>query len=583
MVKVTNPLNDTQFDRLTKSIDWSNKMLTKPRENRLAAIRQYVGYHYMKDGSEKRVIVPFLKMAIDIHVRLLAARSPRALFSTMQQDLKWTAANLELAVNQIPPEIKFEVTLKQLVLEALFGVSVAKVGLHTVGNILGHEYGAPFVDVIPLDDLVIDMAARHIDLIQYMGNDYWLNYEDVMESETFKGKGREELAPDDFTVQGEAGEKRAESISVIETAELFKKKVWLRDVWIPSEKLMVTYSVKDKHKLRVVEWEGPERGPYPILSFGSVPGNLLPIPPVSAWRDLHELKNALYRKLGDQADAQKTVQGFPGGEDDAVLAFKGCSDGGGISFPASQAPIQLKAGGIDQSTLAFFEECKNLGSYYAGNLDALGGLSPQSKTLGQDKLISEASGAQIREMAASVVKFAQEIFTHLAWYEWHDPVRRRNLKKAIPGTDLEIVVPWDQKSRRGNFDLYDMEIDVFSLQDDSPNAKWMRLLSLLKEVIFPLEGAIQQAGGTLDVKALAEMGAKWQDIPELSEIVKFIDQPEMAGSNKSVASMQNTVRQTERINRPGVTEQGRSAALQKVLLGGRPQKDEMAQIGQPTG
>ena len=583
MVKMTNPLNDTQFQRLTDSIDWSNKMLATPRKNRLEAIRQYVGYHYMKDGSEKRVIIPFLKMAIDIHVRLLAARSPRALFSTMQQDLKWTAANLELAVNQIPPEIKFEITLKQLVLEALFGVGVAKVGLHTVGNILGHEYGAPFVDVIPLDDLVIDMAAKHIDHVQYMGNDYWLNYEDVMESETFKGKGRSELKSDDFTVQGEAGEKRAESISVTETAELFKEKVWLRDVWIPSEKLMVTYSVKDKYKLRVIEWEGPERGPYPVLGFGSVPGNLLPIAPVSAWRDLHELKNALYRKLADQADAQKTVLGFGGGEDEAVRAFQVCSDGGGITYPASHIPAQLKAGGIDQSTLAFFEECKNLGSYYAGNLDALGGLSPQSKTLGQDKLISEASGAQIREEAANVVKFTQEIFTHLAWYEWHDPVRRRNLKKSIPGTDLEIIVPWDQRSRRGNFDLYDMKIDIFSSLDDSPNAKWMRLLAYLKEVVFPLEGAVQQAGGTLDVKTLIEMGAKWQDLPEVSEIVKFIDQPETNSSNKSIASMQNITRQTERINRPGVSEQGRSAALQKVLLGGRPQKDEMAQIGQPTG
>ena len=582
MAKMTNPLNDTQFDRLTKSIDWSNKMLGTPRKNRLEAIRQYVGYHYMKDGSARRVIVPFLKMAIDIHVRLLAARSPRALFSTMQQDLKWTAANLELAVNQIPPEIKFEITLKQLVLEALFGVSVAKVGLHTVGEILGHEYGAPFVDVIPLDDLVIDMAAKHIDHVQYMGNDYWLNYEDVMESNEFKGGGRKELKPDDFTIQSEDGEKKAESISITETAELFKEKVWLRDVWIPSEKLMVTYSVKDKYRLKIVEWEGPERGPYPVLSFGSVPGNLLPIAPVSAWRDLHELKNALYRKLADQADAQKTVLGFPGGDDDAVRDFQVCADGGGIYYPASQAPAQLKAGGIDQSTLAFFEECKNLGSYYAGNLDALGGLSPQSKTLGQDKLISEASGAQIREMASNVVKFTQEVFMHLAWYEWHDPVRRRNLKKSIPGTDLEIIVPWDQKSRRGRFDLFDMEIDIFSSLDDSPNAKWMRLLAYLKEVVFPLEGAVQQAGGTLDVKTLIEMGAKWQDLPEVSEIVKFIDQPEMASKNKSVASMQNITRQTERINRPGVTEQGRSAALQKVLLGGRPQRDEMAQIGQPT-
>ena len=178
MPALMNPLNSTQFDRLKKSIDWSKRQLEFPRKNRRRAIRQFIGYHHVEDGSPRRVIVPFLKMIIDIHVRLLAARAPRALFSTKYHDLRWTAASLELAVNEIPREIDLEATLRRLVLEALFSVVVAKCGLHTVSNVLGYEYGASFVDVVTMDDLVIDMAASHEDQLQYIGNDYWLNYEE---------------------------------------------------------------------------------------------------------------------------------------------------------------------------------------------------------------------------------------------------------------------------------------------------------------------------------------------------------------------------------------------------------------------
>lgn len=578
MVTKINPLNETQFERLTKSIDWSDRMLEKPKKERIMGIKQFIGYHHSEGGAEKRIITPLLKMAVDIHVRLLAARSPRALFSTKHRELKWTAANLELAVNQIPDEINFEVTLRRLVIEALFSIGVAKCGLYTVGNILGHEYGAPFVDVVTLDELIIDMAAKHLDLVQYIGNTYWMDFEDVMEEESFNNK--DDLASDDFTVIGEAGEDVAQGITVGETAELFKKKIQLCDVWLPSDNLMVTYAVTTKRRLKTIEWEGPERGPYSVLGFGDVCGNLLPIAPVSGWRDLHELGNALYRKLGDQADSQKTALGFQG-DDEGAEAFKVAKDGDGIKYTSSP-PIKMTAGGIDPTTLAFFEECKSLFSYFGGNLDALGGLSPQSKTLGQDRLISEASSAQIREMAAHVVKFTTEIFRNLAYYEWHDPVRRRNLRKSIPGTDLEIIVPWNKESRRGKFVLYDLEIDVFSLQDNSPSAKLQRLMSMLKEIVFPLMPAIEQAGGILDVQALLEVAAKWQDIDELKDIVRFVEQPEMMSSSNSQASMQSTTRQVERINRPGATEAGKSQALQQVLLGGRPQGDEVAQIGRPT-
>jgi hypothetical protein len=297
---------------------------------------------------------------------------------------------------------------------------------------------------------------------------------------------------------------------------------------------------------------------------------------------LHELANALFRKLGDQADAQKTVAGFPGGNDEGVKAFQNAKDVDGITWNGPE-PKELKVGGADQTTLAIYLQCRDLYSYFAGNLDSLGGLSPQAETLGQDKLISEASSAQLRDMASRVVDFSKEIFRSLAYYEWHDPVRRRQLRKPIPGTELSIVVPWDRSSRQGKFGIYDLDIDVYSLQDDSPSIKLQKLGVIMQQYVGPMMPAIQEAGGTLDVQRLFAMLAKYSDFPELRELIVFADQPVERQGGQKPGMPANTTRTYERVNRPGATDRGKSQILQQALLGGRPQESEVAALGRRTG
>jgi len=579
-MKQTNPLNEKQFNRLTSSIEWSERCMDFPRRKRVESVRQFVGYHYFTGGAEKRVITPFLKMAVNIYVRALAARAPRVLFTARKPEYSPVAANLTSAVNEIPKEINLEGTLCRVVTEALFSMGIVRVGLHSVGKILGHEYGASFVDVVTLDDYFVDMSAKHSDNIQYCGNGYWLDYEEVMESGKFKKNKINGLRPDEYTSQGEYGQQRAESVSVDESPTTFKDRVWLRDVWLPDERLLVTYAVKNKRLLNVIDWEGPERGPYSTLGFDDVPGNLLPLAPVSVWREIHELANSLFRKLGNQADSEKTVLGFTGGDEEGVKNFQRASDGDGILY-GSQPPQKLTAGGVNSTTLAFYMQCRDLFSYFGGNLDSLGGLAPQSETLGQDKLISEASSAQLRQMSAKVVNFTKDVFTALAYYEWNDPVKTRTLKRQIPGTDLAIYVPWNRREKKGSFDDYILSIDVYSMQDDSPGTKMQKLMMLMQNFVMPMMPAIEQAGGILDVQKLLGLAAKYSDFEELGEIVQFQDQ--ITQTNTGPAGMPpNTTRTYERVNRPGATDRGKSQILQQALLGGRPQEDEAASLGRQS-
>jgi hypothetical protein len=344
-------------------------------------------------------------------------------------------------------------------------------------------------------------------------------------------------------------------------------------VFLPDEKLLITYDIASEKVLRTVEWTGPSRGPYVKLKFTDVPGALLPLPPVSIWKDIHNLSNSLFRKLAEQADGQKSVIAFDNSDKDGQSAFGGAADGQAIGYQGKD-PRLLATPGVDQKTLAFFLQTQDLGSHYAGNLDSLGGLGAQTDTVGQDKLIGEAAGAQLRDMAQKTIASAKEIFTALAFYEWSDPVASRLLEKPVPGMDgMTIPVILGPKDKKGSFDDISLDIDVYSLQDDSPSLRLQKLGQVMQMFIMPLSPVIEQAGGTINAQKILEAVARYTDLPEVKDLVTFSDvgSPESAveGSGRGGGGKPaNTTRTYERVSGGGPTRQGASASLQQALVGG---------------
>lgn len=573
------------FKRLRAAVDWSIRELEIPRKQRVDAIRQYVGAHYAQGGTDLRVPTNMIELAVTTYVRHLAARAPRVKIRTSVDHLRPQAKNLELALNQLPDEIDLGSTMRRAVVEAIFGMGVVKVGIATSGvSVLGVDVGEPFVDLVSLDDYFLDMSAKNRHSIQFEGNDYWLPLD--VAREMFEGKGgRNSIEPDDHTIIGDQGHERAEGVSVSEGADLYRDKVWLRDVWLPHTNELVTYGVKNLKLFRVTPWDGPEGGPYHILSFSDVPGNLLPLPPASLWLDLHELANSVFRKLARQADSKKTVAAFAGGNEESVEALKTARDGEGIRY-SGQKPEPITVGGVDPQTLAFFIQTRDLFSYFAGNLDALGGLSPMTETVGQDQMLTEAASARVEQMRTSTLKFAKGIFQALGWYEWTDPVRQRMLEKPIDGTDIVLRVPWSQETREGDFLDYNFDIDVYSMQEDSPSLRLQKVGQALERFVFPLLPVIQQQGGVLDVQELLRIVAELGNVDELRNIVRFGEpipgDPQQGGSEQPSFKPTTTTRRYERVNRPGATRAGKDDAMSRLLMGGGVQASEAAAIGRPS-
>ena len=566
------------FENLRTAVEWSISQFETPRKKRVEAIRQYVGNHYADGGTDKVVPTNFLELAVTIYMQQLAARAPRALVTAKVPSLRAFAYSTEIAINQIPDEIGLGDTLRRAVVEALFSLAVVKVGICSSGVcILGHDSGKPFADLISIDNYFCDMSAKTRAGIQFEGDDYWVPVETAR---ALYDGAPSEVEPDKHTVTGDNGEERAESVTTDEGADLYEEKVWLRDVWIPSKHQLLTYGVKSKKLFRVIDWDGPEGGPYKLLGFSDVPGNLLPLPPVSLWRDLHELGNALFRKLGRQADAKKTVAAFQGGNNEDVEALKKAADGEGIRYNG-QKPEPITVGGIDAPTLALYLQTRDLFSYFAGNLDTMGGLAPMTETVGQDKLLNEASSARVNFMRGRTMDFARSIFNALAWYEWTDPVRKRTVDKPVKGTDITIRSQWSEESREGDWLDYNFDIDAFSMQSDTPDTKLQKIGMALERFAFPVLPMLQEQGGMIDFKELMVLIARLSNLPELADIVKFGEpmqsQPEH-GNGIPAMKPANTTRTYERVNRPGATRHGKDDVMSRVLMGSKVQPSEGAAL-----
>jgi hypothetical protein len=570
------------FSRLLTAVESSIRKMKTPRDKRVEAIKQFVGFHYSDDGSPNVVPTNLLELAVTIYVRRLASRAPRALITSSVRSLRAMARNMALALNQIPGEIGLDGTLRKAVIEAIFSpLAVVKIGLADSDHvILDQRYGEPFVDLVTLDDYFVDMTAKNFETIQFEGNDYWLPLDVARDM-----KGDDKLQADEYSVTGDQGETRAESISQDESLDLYADKVWVRDVWIPDTRQLVTYGVKTKEEFAVVDWEGQIAGPYHKLWFSDVPGNLLALPPVAIMRDLHELANSLFRKLANQAEAKKNVAAFAGDAGDDVKALQTASDGDGISYHG-QKPENITVGGIDAPTLAFFLQTRDLFSYFSGNLDSLGGLSPVADTLGQDTMLSEAASARLEFMSDRTIDFARGVYRSLAWYLWTDPVRKRTLEKPVDGTDITIRTVWSPETRDGDFLDYNFDIDIYSMQSDTPSVKLQKIGQVLERYIYPVLPLLQQQGGQIDFRALLDLIGSLANIPELSELVTFGEPPEeqAAAGNPSPTTMPaHTTRTYERVNRPGATRSGKDDVMSRVLMGAGVQGSEMAAMGRRTG
>lgn len=561
--------------RLRASMDRSREKLGAFRKKAMSKYEQLVGRHYSDNGSKRRVPVNLLALYVSIFHRQLAGGRPQCLASTNVPDYKPYAADFEIRMNDRIEEMNLEYTVKAAVLQGLFTLAPVKCGW----TMDGEGNGESFADCIDLDDWVHDMQSRKWYGIQYEGDRYSMNFSDFQDSPLFDNK--KHLRPTDDTQNNEDGSPRAKTISGNDDnyEDRFEPIIDLWDLWIPSKRMVVTIPAEGGiEPLRVVEWNGPDHGPYHKLMYGDVPGQTMPLAPTCNLMDQHDLTNVLLSKLGNQAVRQKTI-GIFSGADKSEQRINATKDGEWARVDNPQGVKEAKFGGPDTSTQATFLLIKDLFNWNAGNMEALAGLSPQSRTLGQDEMLKMSASQQLSEMYDRTTTFTQGLMQSIGEYEWNNP-RQTTIYKKVPGYQSGVHILWSPETRQGSYRDYSVKMQPYSLMHTTPQMKLQAIMSVLADVCAPFANQLMAQGRMIDFDKVFAQISRLGNLPEVEDILTSVDEQsmmQMVGGDAGGMSP-ITQRNYNRTNTPSTSRSGKDNVMMRALIGQASQQSETDQL-----
>jgi hypothetical protein len=250
----------------------------------------------------------------------------------------------------------------------------------------------------------------------------------------------------------------------------------------------------------------------------------MPLPPVFSILDLDDLLNRLFRKIGRQAERQKTITVIQGNSSDGKHIVE-ASDGDTIKTNNPEAAKEIRFGGPDQINMAFMTQCRQYTSLMAGNLDTMAGLSPLADTVGQERILVEGSNVRIKYMEDRFYAFTKRVVRDLALYLWEDDFIEIPFVKRVPGTDIEIPCMWNEESRKGYFFDYNFEIEPFSMQPQGPGQIVQAVDSIVFNTIMPLLPVLADQGVTINFEGLLRLKAEALGLKELDQFVSFSGPP----------------------------------------------------------
>lgn len=579
-----------EWSRLRSAITSSRRQLEGFRKERFRFISEYVGKRYSYYGARDKVPTNMVAMLVSIHRRLLASGLPRVMCSSDYGETKAQAYDLQIGLNILLEEMDFDLEQQDCIVDALFSVGIMKIGESPYGmlDMEGENVpvGEPFACVVDLDDFVIDMSARSFRKCGFIGDRVRVAKDDLIASGRFAGHEDRMVAMDN-RYYDETGQELVERIDTgsdymhegardhTEYWEIFRPEFQDVVVFLCDDQGLPT-SAPVEHR----DWDGPPSyhgsvGPYHPLGFDPVPNNPLPVSPVALVFDLHDLSNVMYRKISRQGLRQKTVTGVRTGKSDDGNNIISANDGEMIRLDDPRNVNEVNLGGFDQNNMLLFANTKQLFSYYSGNLDVMGGLSPQADTLGQEQILQGSSSRKLSDMQETVVTWTKGCTRAVAWWYWNNPIIETTGTKSIPGTDVTLPFTHGPENRIGEIERFLIDIEPYSMVHRTPQGKLQDLFGIYERVVLPMLPMLGDFGVGFDFKQFLELIAQYSDLPELRDIMMMLPREVTpaavgqggAGTGHRPQSSPTTRRTYERINRSAGSMKSPEEQMMGKLMG----------------
>lgn len=565
-----------QFGRLIRTVERMRDLGEPYRAGRLEKLKSIVGGSAQNPRAiQERAPVPLLGLAMGIVTRHLVQNNPRCLATTEVRDLRPEAKDLSKAIDDESKRMELGKVLRRAVSESYVGCGYVKVSRD-------HDRDELFVESVDGGDVFQSMTEQGtpFNQVSMVGDIYRMP---LREAKATKGWKTDQLKPDTLTSRDERG--RASSRSLVSNSfgpdDEFEDHVTLADIYVRhvGEKgQMITVgwnkdSSRDK-PVYMEEWDGPKCGPYVRCELGlSVPGQPLPLAPATPLAFIDSVTNTIYADAMQRATEYKELYGVPLGSEDDIKRLNNGIDGQFFRMNSREPFQTIRLGTPDQAMFALGLELRNLFSWLAGNLDTLGGLSPQADTARQDMLLDQNASVMIKAYQQDVLMFVDEVMRSIGYWLWYDD-KERFITRDFHG--YQITSRWSKDERRGNWLDYSIATDPYSMTYRSPQERLALVGQIVQQYVMPMLPMMQQQGTIFRADKFLQIAAEYSNLPELDDMYVLSEPTEMQASSQQTAKPSSTTRNYVRTNRPGMNRQARDQAMAMAMLGNRQQPAQAA-------
>lgn len=529
---------DITPQKISKAINLSRGKFDHLLRARSRFMSQMVGRFYQKTNpgdreDRKASPINLLASATGTLVPNLVYNDPKIKVRTDVLAYRNYSDILELAGNHLLHQIDLRMTLRKAIVDAIFMAGFIKTGIAESQQYLTLEstdvaLGQPFAERVDPDDMIFDPMARDWDEQTFIGNKFRANLEDLQESGLYDADLLDKLAShyDGLSQDGNRAERLMGDNSARQYNNEIARYVDLAEIFLPREKLVLTlpYS-KDQtfdQFLRVVDYEGPDRGPYHMLGFTFVPDNVLPVAPAMIWYDLHILGNRIARKLARQSERIKRVLAYQGNAVEDVNEIAEADDGETVRVDDINAIKEIQYGGAGKESYEWMDWVKRQFSEQAGNIDLLNGTNTDSPTATQAQMLQANTSVRLSDMQNMVYSFAAEVSTDLVFFLHTDPLIELPLIQRVQGQEQQVV--YSPEMRQGNWMDYNLRVEPYSMARPDPNMTVQRKLQFTTNAIPAAAQAAMMLGPGFNVGAYLTRMAKDVGIEDADE---WLNTPQM--------------------------------------------------------
>jgi hypothetical protein len=509
--------------RLQKAVVSWDQYTEPTRKLRRKMHQQYASGWFENKAGESQPM-NLIDRFVNIVCPYLVSQNPRVLIDPKRgiNASRSFARTLELALEHLFDEIELSAyTLRPAVLNSMFSMGITKTGIMTDSQveIFGylHDVGQPFCDSIDYDDYVGDFRARNKQEMEIEGNRFCVPMEYVRDSGLFKNYDNLSYVKEYNAEQTSPEEIAKKHMVPFEHRNELRKKVWLTDLWIPDEGIIVTIPPEGQGNkiMRVVEYDGPEDGPYDLLTYHHFPNSVIPIPPIYNVLNLNNIINRLVTKMNHQASREKKVMLYElSGAEDAET-IRNTPDGFTAGVKNVDAFKEVEFGGVAETNFPFVQFLEQQYSIQGGNLYTIGGRESQAETLGQEQMLQANASKQLQDMVLQVHRFTRSITKKLAWYLWSDPYIQIPVIKELG--EFKLKVEYTPDVREGDFFDYGFDIEPYSMSMMSPETRFQRLMQLVGQVVLPTAQIAATQGSMLNVSELVNECARFLDVRNIDK------------------------------------------------------------------